>query len=81
MAEMLFLLSLFVPPIVVALSLASMAIGAIPHGSATSAVPAENSVARFAAAVSRSPLKVAAVLKSDAARDAYRTGSPKPCHS
>lgn len=37
MAEMLFLLSLFVPPIVVALSLASMAIGAIPHGSATSA--------------------------------------------
>ena len=35
MAEMLFLLSLFVPPIVVALSLASIAIGAIPHGRAS----------------------------------------------
>ena len=37
MAEMLFLLSLFVPPVVVALSLASIAIGAIPHGTTASA--------------------------------------------
>ena len=37
MAEMLFLLSLFVPPIVVALSLASIAIGAIPHSTASAA--------------------------------------------
>ena len=37
MAEMLFLLSLFAPPIVIALSLASIAIGAIPHGAASPA--------------------------------------------
>ena len=37
MAEMLFLLSLFVPPIVIALSLASIAIGNIPHDRASSA--------------------------------------------
>ena len=37
MAEMLFLLSLFAPPIVIALSLASIAIGAIPQGTASSA--------------------------------------------
>ena len=32
MAEMMFLLSLFAPPIVVALSLAAIAISAIPRG-------------------------------------------------
>ena len=41
MAEMLFLLSLFAPPIVVALSLAAIAIGAIPHGTTWSTRPRE----------------------------------------